>query len=232
MNLRLYSYWRSSSAWRVRVALELKGLRYAYTAVNLLEGEQWSAEQRARNPTHQVPVLEVREGALPPRRLVQSMAIIEWLDEVHPSPPLLPPTADGRARVRALAEHVNSGIQPLQNAMVLKRLREKVPGWDQEWARQAIGAGLVALELAVADGGAGRFCHGDSPGLADCYLIPQLYNARRFGVEAAGFPTLLRIEAACAALPSFQAAHPDRQPDAPASSPPATSAPATASRSR
>jgi len=215
VNLRLYSYWRSSSAWRVRIALGLKGLHYAYTAVDLLAGEQWGPEQAARNPTHQVPVLEVLEGGRPPRRLVQSMAIIEWLDEVHPSPPLLPPTADGRARVRALAEHVNSGIQPMQNAIVLKLLREKVPGWDQEWARNAIAGGLAALETAVGDGGAGRFCHGDAPGLADCYLVPQLYNARRFGVETAGFPTLLRIEAACATLPAFQAAHPDRQPDAP-----------------
>ncbi len=230
MILTLYSYWRSSSAWRVRIALGLKELPWRYAAVNLLEGEQWAAEHGARNPTHQVPVLEVQEGARPLRRLVQSMAIIEWLDEVHPSPPLLPPTADGRARVRALAEHVNSGIQPMQNAIVLKLLREKVPGWDKEWARQAIAGGLAALEVAVSDGGAGRFCHGDAAGLADCYLVPQLYNARRFGVETAGFPTLLRIEAACAALPAFQAAHPDRQPDAPRTAP-GTAAGAPATRS-
>jgi maleylpyruvate isomerase len=215
VTLRLYSYWRSSSAWRVRIALGLKGLGFQYVAVDLLSGQQWSEAHAARNPTRQVPVLEVEAAGQPLRRLVQSMAIIEWLDEVYPSPPLLPPTADGRARVRALAEHVNSGIQPMQNAIVLKLLREKVPGWDQEWARNAIGGGLGALEVAVGDGGAGRFCHGDAPGLADCYLVPQLYNARRFGVETAGFPTLLRIEAACAALPAFQAAHPDRQPDAP-----------------
>lgn len=216
MTLRLYSYWRSSSAWRVRIALGLKGLGYQYVAVDLLSGQQWSEAHAARNPTHQVPVLEVEAAGQSLRRLVQSMAIIEWLDEVHPSPPLLPPTADGRARVRALAEHVNSGIQPLQNAVVLKRLREKVPGWDQAWARQAIAEGLASLEQAVGDGGAGRFCHGDAPGLADCFLVPQLYNARRFGVETAGFPALLRIESACAALPAFEAAHPDRQPDAPA----------------
>jgi maleylpyruvate isomerase len=219
VTLRLYSYWRSSSAWRVRIALGLKGLPWEYAAVDLARGEQWTAEQGARNPAHQVPVLEVREGGRPPRWLVQSMAIIEWLDELHPLPPLLPPTADGRARVRALAEHVNSGIQPLQNAIVLKRLREKVPGWDEVWARTAIAEGLAALEVAVGDGQAGRFCHGDEPGLADCYLVPQLYNARRFGVETAGLPTLLRIEAACAALPAFQAAHPDRQPDAPRTAP-------------
>ena len=216
MILRLYSYWRSTSSWRVRIALALKGLEYQYAAVDLLGGEQWSEAHGARNPTHQVPVLEVEADGQPLRRLLQSMAIIEWLDEVHPSPPLLPPTADGRARVRALAELVNSGIQPMQNAIVLKLLREKVPGWDRSWAQGAIAGGLAALELAVGDGGAGRFCHGDAPGLADCYLVPQLYSARRFGVDLAGLPRLLRIEAACTVLPAFQAAHPDRQPDAPA----------------
>lgn len=226
MNLRLYSYWRSSSAWRVRIALGLKGLGYQYRAVDLRGGEQWGEAHQARNPAHQVPVLEVESAGQPLRRLVQSMAIIEWLDEVHPSPPLLPATADGRARVRALAEHVNSGIQPMQNAIVLKRLAAKVPGWDQAWVHQAVAEGLAALEVAVSDGGAGRFCHGDSPGLADCYLVPQLYSARRFHVETSGFPTLLRIEAACAALPAFQAAHPDCQPDAPAR-PTATPAAAT-----
>jgi maleylpyruvate isomerase len=143
------------------------------------------------------------------------MAIVEWLEERFPDPPLLPPDLDGRARVRALAEHVNSGIQPLQNAIVLRTLREKIPGWDREWAQTWIGRGLDALERAVADGGAGRFCHGDAPGLADCYLVPQIYNARRFGVDVSPFPTLRRIEAAASALAPFQAAHPDRQPDAP-----------------
>jgi maleylpyruvate isomerase len=215
VTFQLYSFWRSSSAWRVRIALGLKGLAYRYVPVDLLAGEQWSEAQQARNPTHQVPVLEVARPGSPPLRLVQSMAIIEWLDETCPAPPLLPPDADGRARVRALAEHVNSGIQPLQNAIVLKRLREKAPGWDQEWARTFIGGGLRALEAAVNDGLAGRFAHGDAPGLADCYLVPQLYNGRRFGVDLAAFPTLLRVEAACAALPAFAAAHPDVQPDAP-----------------
>ncbi len=230
MRLRLHGYWRSTSSWRVRIALGLKRLEYQYAAVNLLAGEQWSEAHAARNPAHQVPVLEVEAAGHPPRRLVQSMAIIEWLDEVQPSPPLLPATAEGRARVRALAELVNSGIQPMHNAIVLKRLREQVPGWDKAWARQAIADGLAALERAVGDGGAGRFCHGDAPGLADCYLVPQLYAARRFGVELAGFPALLRIEAACAALPAFQAAHPDRQPDAPAV-PPGAAAPDAARRS-
>ncbi len=214
MNFELYGYWRSSSSWRVRIGLALKGIAYAYAAVDLLHLEQFHEEHRARNPTGQVPVLEVTEGGRV-LRLVQSMAILEWLDERFPDPPLLPPDLDGRARVRALAEHVNSGIQPFQNAIVLRTLKEKLPGYEKEWARHFNLRGLEALERAVSDGGAGRFCHGDAPGLADCYLVPQLYSARRFGVDLAPMPTLLRIEEACAALAPFQAAHPDRQPDAP-----------------
>jgi maleylpyruvate isomerase len=213
MTLRLYTYWRSSSSWRVRIALALKQLPHELVPVDLAAQEQFREAHLARNPTGQVPVLEVVEGART-LRLPQSMAILEWLDERYPDPPLLPPDLDGRARVRALAEHVNSGIQPMQNAIVLRTLREKVPGWDREWARTFIGRGLDALERAVADG-AGRFCHGDTPGLADCYLVPQLYNARRYGVDLAPYATLRRIEEACAALAPFQAAHPDRQPDAP-----------------
>jgi maleylpyruvate isomerase len=216
MTFRLYSYWRSSSAWRVRIGLGLKGLPHQIVPVDLLAGEQWSDAHGARNPTHQIPVLEVDEDGRPPVRLVQSMAILEWLEERFPLPALLPPDADGRARVRAMAEHVNAGVQPHQNASVLKRLREKVPGWDREWARDANTRGLTALETAVNQGRTGRFAHGDAPGLAECYLVPQLYHARRFEVEVARFPTLLAIEAACAALPAFRAAHPDQQPDAPA----------------
>ena len=214
MTLRLYSYWRSSSAWRVRIALALKGLGHELVPVNLGAQEQFQDAHLARSPMGQVPVLEVVEGGRT-LRLPQSMAILEWLDERFTDPPLLPADLDGRARVRALAEHVNSGIQPMQNALVLRLLREKVPGWDREWARTFIARGLDALERAVADGGAGRFCHGDAPGLADCYLVPQLYNARRFGVDVAPYATLRRVEEACAALAPFQAAHPDRQPDAP-----------------
>jgi maleylpyruvate isomerase len=143
------------------------------------------------------------------------MAILEWMDERYPAPPLLPPDPWGRARVRALAEHVNSGIQPHQNASVRRALKEVRPGLDREWAARWIGVGLEGLERAVSDGGAGRFCHGDAPGLADCYLVPQLYAARRLELDLAPFPTLRRIEEACLALAPFQAAHPDRQPDAP-----------------
>ena len=214
MTLRLWSYWRSSSSWRVRIGLALKGIAHETRPLDLLAGEQRSEAHRARSPLGQIPVLEVEEGGRI-LRIAQSMAILEWLEERFPDPPLLPADRDGRARVRALAEHVNSGIQPLQNAMVLRMLKEKVPGWDREWARFHIGRGVEALERAVGDGGAGRFCHGDAPGLADCYLVPQLYNARRFGVDLAPFPTLRRIEGACLALAPFQAAAPERQPDAP-----------------
>jgi maleylpyruvate isomerase len=214
MRLRLYGYWRSSSTWRVRIGLGLKGLAWEPVIVNLLEGEQWSEAHRARSPLAQVPVLDAEEDGRT-LRLVQSMAILEWLDERFPEPPLLPPDLAGRARVRALAEHVNSGIQPLQNSLPLQMLKEKLPGYEKEWARFHIAAGLAALERAVGDGGAGRFCHGDAPGLADCYLVPQLGNARRHGVELAPYPLLRRIEEACLALAPFQAAQPDRQPDAP-----------------
>jgi maleylpyruvate isomerase len=213
MRLVLRSYWRSSSSWRVRIGLGLKGLPHEIAPVNLLAGEQFTEAHLARNPTGQVPVLEVEEGGRT-LRLVQSMAILEWLDERFPDPPLLPPDLDGRARVRALAEHVNSGIQPHQNSVVLKRIGELVPGGAKAWAAHWNAVGLAALEAAVR-GGAGRFCHGDAPGLADCYLVPQLYSARRFDVDLAPFPTLRRIEQACAALAPFQAAHPDRQPDFP-----------------
>jgi maleylpyruvate isomerase len=213
VTLRLYSYWRSSSAWRVRLGLALKGLAYEYRAVDLLAQEQFQPAHQARNPMAQVPVLEVEEDGRT-HLLVQSMAILEWLEERHPEPALLPPDLWGRARVRALAEHVNSGTQPMQNALVLRMLREKVPGWDREWARFFIARGLAALEAAARDG-AGRFAHGDAPTLADCYLVPQLYNARRFGLDLEPYPTLRRVEEACAALAPFQAAHPDRQPDAP-----------------
>ena len=214
MTLRLYGYWRSSSTWRVRIGLGLKGLAWEPVIVNLLAGDQWSEAHRARSPLAQVPVLELEEDGRT-LRLVQSMAILEWLDERFPDPPFLPPDLAGRARVRALAEHVNSGIQPHQNSLPLQMLREKLPGYEKEWARFHIANGLAALERAVGDGGAGRFCHGDAPGLADCYLVPQLGNARRHGVDLAPYPLLLRIEEACAALAPFQAAHPDRQPDAP-----------------
>jgi maleylpyruvate isomerase len=211
--LALYSYWRSSSAWRVRIALHLKAVPFEYRAVDLRQGVQFSDDHRARNPMGQVPVLEVEEGGRT-RHLTQSMAIVEWLDERFPAPPLLPEDAYGRAQVRALAEHVNSGVQPFQNLAPLQWLKAHEDGLEKAWARHWIAQGLAALEAAVRPG-AGRFCHGDAVTLAEVYLVPQLYGARRFKVELAPFPTLVRVEAACRELDAFRRAEPEAQPDAP-----------------
>jgi len=214
MLVALYAYWRSSSSWRVRIGLHLKGVPFAVRPVDLRAGEQRAPDHLARSAMGQVPVLEVEEGGRT-LRLVQSMAILEWLEERYPAPPLLPGDAEGRARVRALAEHVNAGIQPYQNQAVLQWLRARGEGLDTGWVRHWISAGLTGLERAIADG-AGRYCHGDAVTLADLYLVPQLYGARRFDVDLAPFPTLVRIEAACRLLPAFRSAEPDAQPDAPA----------------
>ena len=216
MRLTLHSYWRSSCSWRVRIALHHKGLPFTCSTVNLLTEEQFSAAHRALNPMTTVPLLEVREDGGPPLRIAQSMAILEWLEERHPAPRLLPRDAAGRARVRAIAEDVNSSIQPFQNASTMKWLRERHPGAgdDLAFTSHFLSRGLAGLEEVVRDG-AGRFCHGDEVTLADLFVVPQLYGARRFGVDVARFPTLLRVEASCAPLPAFVAAAPDRQPDAP-----------------
>ncbi len=216
MTLRLYSYWRSSSSWRARIGLHLKGLAFEYRAVNLLEDEQFGEAHRRRNPMAQVPVLEVEEGGAP-LRIAQSMAILEYLDERFPDPPLLPADPEGRARVRALAEIVNSGIQPFQNAATLRWIRERIPAARDEWLRHWLGGGLEALERAVAEGRppGSRFCHGDGPTLADLYLVPQLFGGRRYGVDVERFGTLLAVERACRELEPFRRSEPERQPDAP-----------------
>ena len=215
MTLTLHSYWRSSCSWRVRIALRLKQLPFTYSAVNLATEEQFSAAHRARNPMTTVPLLEVHEGGAT-LRLAQSMAILEWLEERHPSPPLLPRDPAGRARVRAIAEDVNSSIQPYQNSSTMKWLRDRHPGAgdDVAFTSHFLTRTMTGLEEVVRDG-AGRFCHGDDVTLADLFVVPQLYGARRFGVDVSRFPTLLRVEAACATLPAFVEAEPDRQPDAP-----------------
>jgi maleylpyruvate isomerase len=206
----LYDYWRSSSAWRVRIALHFKSIPFERRVVNLIKdgGEQHAAAFEAMNPSRQVPVLVTDDGGA----IAQSMAIIGYLEERFPTPPLLPADAWLRARARQLAEMVNAGIQPLQNVSVLDHAQAN--GLDRnEWARHFIARGLVALEAAAHET-AGAFLVGDAVTLADAYLIPQLYNARRFNVDLAPIPTLLRIESACAALPAFAAAHPDAQSDA------------------
>lgn len=220
--LTLHSYWRSSCSWRIRIALHHKGLPFTYAAVNLLQGEQLSPAHRARNPMTTVPLLEVQEDAAapdaaapPPLRLAQSMAILEWLEERHPTPPLLPRDPAARARVRAIAEDVNSSIQPYQNSSTMRWLRDRHPGAgdDVAFTSHFLALRMAGLEEVVRDG-AGRFCHGDEVTLADLYVVPQLYGARRFGVDVTPFPTLLRVEASCAPLPAFVAALPERQPDA------------------
>ena len=208
--IKLYSYWRSSSSHRVRISLHHKRIPFSYEPIHLLRdgGEQFAPEHRARSPMAKVPVLELDDG----RMLTESMAILEYLEETVPDPPLLPRDPYLRARARMLAEMVNSGIQPYQNLTVLRHVKAR-GGDEKAWAKHWIGAGIAALEAAVP-ATAGRFCVGDVPSFADLYLIPQLSHARRFGVDVTPAPTLVRIEAACEALPAFQAARPEAQPDA------------------
>lgn len=207
--VKLWGYWRSSASWRVRIALAHKGIDYDYLPVHLVKdgGQQFSDEHRARNPLEQVPVLEV-DGV----RLTQSMAILEWLEETHPEPPLLPRDPVGRARARQLAEIVNSGIQPLQNLSAQKYVKS-VGGDPTAWAAHWVKRGLGAME-AIAKETAGRYLVGEEVSFADVCLIPQLYGARRVEVDLAPYPTLVRVEAACAELEAFRKAHADAQIDA------------------
>ena len=213
--MKLYTYFRSSAAYRVRIALNLKDLAYETVPVHLTRGggEQLTAAYRELNPQALVPVLE--DGT---RHLTQSLAIIEYLDEVHPKPPLLPRDPQGRARVRALALAIACDLHPLNNLRVLNYLtgpmglgNEAKQAWYCHWIAQ----GLGALEATLAkDGQTGKFCHGDAPGLADCCLVPQMANARRFKCDVVPYPTLLKIESNCQALDAFQRAAPEKQPDA------------------
>jgi len=216
--MKLYAYWRSSCSWRVRIGLELKGIDYEVAPVNLVRegGENNADSYKVLNPMAQVPTLEVPGAAgQSPRRLVQSLAILEWLDESYPEPSLLPGDANQRVLIRECAEIVNAGIQPLQNLPVLKTLAGV--GIDKKaWCADVIGRGLASLEALVA-GSDTRFLCADQPTLADICLIPQLYNARRFDVDLSSFGRILSAEAACENLEAFTKAHPDRQPDAPAS---------------
>jgi len=207
----LHGYWRSGAAYRTRIALALKGLAYGQQGVDLRTGAQKSEAFVALNPQGMVPALEV-DGAV----LTQSPAILEWLEEAHPAPPLLPADPVARAQVRAMAALIGCDIHPLNNLRVGKALRETF-GADQaavdSWAARWITPGFEALEALVARHGAG-WCFGAAPTLADCYLIPQIYSARRFNVPLDAFPRLLAIDAAAARHPAFLAAHPDAQPDA------------------
>jgi maleylacetoacetate isomerase len=211
---QLYGYFRSSAAYRVRIALALKGIAYEDRPVDLRQGDQQGPQYRAINPQSLVPALAT-EG----RVLTQSLAIVEYLDELHPEPPLLPKAPLERARVRALAMTVACDIHPINNLRVLQYLEGPLDQGEslrQRWSQHWIGLGLAAIERELASSGwTGRFCHGDRPGLADLCLIPQLYNARRAAAPLDAYPTILRIEAVCRENPAFEAARPERQRDAP-----------------
>lgn len=207
----LHGYFRSGTSYRTRIALNLKGLTYETRGIDLRTGAQTSAAYRALNPQGLVPALETAEGVL-----IQSPAILEWLEERHPRSPLLPGAAMDRATVRAMAAVIGCDIHPLNNLRVLTALRSQF-GADQAtvdaWAGRWITPGFETLEILVGRHGRG-WSFGDTPGLVDCYLIPQIYSARRFNVPLEAFPSLLAVETAAADHPAFIAAHPDRQPDA------------------
>ncbi|MGZ3182918.1 MAG: maleylacetoacetate isomerase [Telluria sp.] len=213
--MKLYTYFRSSAAFRVRAALNLKGLAYEPMFVHLLKdgGQQRQAEYAALNPEMLVPCLQDGDATV-----TQSLAIIEYLDEVHPAMPLLPPDALGRARVRSLALMVACDIHPIDNLRVLRYLTNELHvGEDarNEWYRHWIREGFRALETRLArDAETGRFCHGDTPTMADCVLVPQVFNAKRLDVDLAPYPAIVRIHEACMELPAFRAAQPSQQPDA------------------
>jgi maleylacetoacetate isomerase len=213
MTLILYDYWRSSASYRVRIALNLKGLAYERVPINLLEREQAGEDYLARNPQGLVPMLEA-DG----QRLTQSLAIISWLDSTHPMPPLIPASPASRAHIFSLALTVAADIHPLNNLRVLRHLSGL--GIDQaardDWYRHWIREGFDALE-ALAAPRAGRFLYGDAPTLADICLVPQMYNARRFDLPLDAWPTLVRADASATALAPFAAAHPDRVAPAAAS---------------
>ena len=212
MKLVLYDYWRSGAAYRTRIALHLKGLAFDQVAVDLRLGEQREEAYLARNPQGLVPLLEA-DG----RPLVQSVAILEWLEEVHPQPPLLPSGPEARSLVRAMAAIVGCDMHPLNNMRVQQQLRgplgaseEQVSAWIARWITE----GFTALEAMIAAHG-GLYAYGDAPTLADCYLTPQVYSAERFAVDLTPFPAIRRVTDHARSQPAFLAAHPDRQPDAP-----------------
>lgn len=214
--MKLYSYFRSSASYRVRIALNLKGLSCEVVPVHLLRdgGEQLRADYRRLNPDALVPSLQLDEGTV----LTQSLAIIEYLEEIHPTPALLPVDALDRAWVRSIALAIACDIHPINNLRVLRYLVGEMKLSEEDknrWYRHWVEQGLAAVEQTLAqDPRAGRFCFGDTPGLADCFLVPQIANAQRMQCDLSGVPTLLRINDACLALEAFAAASPARQPDA------------------
>lgn len=215
--LTLHSYWRSSAAYRVRIGLNLKGLAYDIVPVHLVHdgGQQHTAEYRAINPMELVPTLCHGQ-----RRMTQSLSILEYLDEVWPEPALLPAMARERQRVRELALLVACDVHPLNNLRVLQYFSHEwnVPQPERDaWYLHWVKKGFAALEQMLAEHPAtGDFCEGGAPTIADCCLVPQVYNARRYGVDMSAYPNIARIDGNCLALPAFDRARPENQPDAPA----------------
>ena len=214
MTLRLHNFFRSSTSTRLRAALNLKGLDYDYVAYSLRDGETRTPSFLAMNPQGLVPSLEREDGSM----LSQSLAIMEWLEETYPTPPLLPPDADGRARVRSLAYMIGCEIHPLNNLRVLFRLRDQF-GADEaaqkEWFTHWVSLTFDALETALANSDAtGQYCHGDKPGFADCCLYAQVWNNRRFDVDLSRWPVISRIFAELDQLEAIRSAAPPSQPDA------------------
>jgi maleylacetoacetate isomerase len=214
-DIKLYSYWRSSACYRVRIALNLKGLQYETVAVHLAKGEQHAEGFHDVNPQELIPVL--MHGG---RMLRQSLAIMEYLDENFDTKrPLMPNVARDRQRTRAIAQMIACDIHPLNNLRVQQYLEKELKASEkqrEDWTRRWIDEGFVALEAVLADSLAtGTYCEGDSPTIADCCLVPQVYNAKRFGVDLGKYPNIARIDAECLKLPAFIDASPEKQPDFP-----------------
>jgi maleylacetoacetate isomerase/maleylpyruvate isomerase len=210
--LKLYTYFRSSAAFRVRIALNLKGLKYEPRFVHLPKGEHRAAQYSEVNAQALLPTLELDDGT----RLTQSLAIMEYLDEKHPEPRLIPKDAIARARVRSLALLVACEIHPLNNLRVLQHLKREL-GQTQEqidtWYRHWVADGLAKLETELA-GRKDKFCHGDAPTMADCCLVPQIFNAKRYNSDLSPYPTTMHVFEACMKLEAFDRAQPSKQPDA------------------
>ena len=212
--MALYGYFRSSTSYRTRIAMNLKGLDYDYIAVNLAQDEQLESAFKLLNPQGLVPVLQADDLLL-----YQSPAILEWLEDIYPESPLLPKNASGRMHVRALSAMVGCDIHPLNNRRILQYLRNELSIDEEDviaWCNRWITEGFTALEKILAkDKTRGKFCYGDSPTFADCYLIPQVSSARRFKVDLSAYPNIMEIDAHCRTLKAFADADPMQQPDAP-----------------
>ena len=210
--MKLYTYFRSSASFRVRIALNLKGVKYEPVFLHMPRGEHRDSAYQRVNPQALLPTLELDDGT----RLTQSLAIIEYLDEKHPQPRLVPQEALARARVRALALLVACEIHPLNNLRVLQHLKREL-GQSQEqidtWYRHWIADGLAKLEAELA-GSQGKFCYGDAPTMADCCLVPQIFNAKRYNSDLSPYPTTMRVFEHCMKLEAFDRAQPSKQPDA------------------